>query len=80
MTASMLETTLAERGIVVDKEGFLQRPDQWTADLGNEIAASVGVTMTPQHWEVVHFMRNTYLESGSAPTIRTLGAKSGVAV
>jgi tRNA 2-thiouridine synthesizing protein E len=80
MTATMIESTLAERGIVVDKEGFLQQPDQWTPALGEELAASVGITMGPRHWDVVNFMRNTFLESGSAPTIRTLGAKSGVPV
>jgi len=80
MSVMMLEQTLADRGIVVDKEGFFQEPAQWTEALGEEIAASAGITMTPRHWDVVKFMRNTYLESGSAPTIRTLGAKSGVPV
>ena len=80
MTATMLDTTLADRGIVVDKEGFLQQPSQWTEALGEEIATSLGLTMTARHWDVVKFMRNSYLETGSAPTIRTLGAKSGVPV
>lgn len=65
----------------VDAEGFLTRPEQWTEELAEEIAGANGIAhLTERHWQVVRFMRETFLETGSAPTIRTLGKASGVPV
>jgi tRNA 2-thiouridine synthesizing protein E len=64
-----------------DAEGFLQVPEQWTEDLAREIAADAGIAeLTDRHWLVVRYMRDTYLATGTAPTIRTLGKASGVPV
>ena len=65
----------------LDAEGFLQSPEQWTEDLAAELARSAGIQeLTDRHWQVVRFMRDTYLRTGAAPTIRTLGKASGVPV
>jgi TusE/DsrC/DsvC family sulfur relay protein len=65
----------------VDAEGFLANPDQWNEALAEEIARANGIDpLTDRHWQVVRFMRETYLATGSAPTIRTLGKASGVPV
>ena len=36
--------------------------------------------LTPRHWQVVRYMRDTYLATGEAPSIRTLGKASGVPI
>jgi dissimilatory sulfite reductase related protein len=73
--------TLSGTPIAVDAEGFLQKPAQWTEDLGLEIARQNGIPdLTDRHWTVIRFMRDTYLRTGTAPTIRTLGKDSGVPV
>ena len=65
----------------VDAEGFLQKPEQWTEDLALEIARQNGLPdLNDRHWLVIRFMRDTYLQKGTAPTIRTLGKDSGVPV
>jgi dissimilatory sulfite reductase related protein len=64
----------------VDAEGFLQTPEQWTEAIGLEIAKSHGIEMTDRHWLVAKFMRQRYLDTGTAPTIRTLGKESGVEI
>ena len=65
----------------LDAEGFFRDPQQWTPELASEIARQNGIEeLTDRHWQVMNFMRSTYLESGSAPTIRTLGKASGVPV
>lgn len=67
--------------IVVDAEGFLQKPEQWTEELGLEIARENGLPdLTERHWQVIRYMRDTYLKTGAAPTIRTLGKESGVPI
>jgi TusE/DsrC/DsvC family sulfur relay protein len=73
--------TLLDVPLDVDAEGFLQKPEQWTEDLALEIARQNGLPdLTDRHWLVIRYMRDTYLKTGAAPTIRTLGKDSGVAV
>ena len=74
-------TTIAGTVLDVDAEGFLQKPDQWNEEVAREIARDVGIEpLTDRHWLVLHFMRNTFLDKGQAPSIRTLGKESGVPV
>jgi TusE/DsrC/DsvC family sulfur relay protein len=76
-------TTATEAGatIDVDAEGFLTDPTQWSERLAAEIARENGITeLTPRHWQVVNYMRTTYLDTGQAPSIRSLGKQSGVPI
>ena len=67
--------------VAVDAEGFLLDHTQWTRELAAEIARKNGIDeLTPRHWQVVEFMRDRYLATGSAPSIRALGKESGVPV
>ncbi len=67
--------------LALDGEGFLQDPAQWTPQIGEAIAAANGIpVLTDRHWIVLHFMRNTFLSTGDAPSIRGLGKESGVPV
>ena len=64
-----------------DAEGFLRRPEQWTEELARQLARENGIDkLTEKHWQVVRYMRNTFLTTGSAPSIRTLGKESGVPI
>jgi dissimilatory sulfite reductase related protein len=64
-----------------DPEGFLLDPSSWTRELGERIAAENGIDeLTDRHWQVIEFMRERYLTTGSAPSIRSLGKESGVPV
>jgi tRNA 2-thiouridine synthesizing protein E len=77
MTTIEIEGHAVER----DAEGFLVDPSQWNRDIAVEIARENGIDeLTPSHWQVVEFMRNRYLETGMAPSIRSLGKESGVAI
>ena len=73
-TLTMLDTALD-----VDAEGFLQNPEQWNDALAVEIARENGIPeLTERHWMVVRYMRDRYLATGAAPSIRSLGKESGV--
>ncbi|HEV8156334.1 MAG TPA: TusE/DsrC/DsvC family sulfur relay protein [Gaiellales bacterium] len=77
----MPTATIADTVVSVDSEGFLEDPAIWTPDMGVEIAKANGIdVLTDRHWQVVNFMRTTYLETGTAPSIRTLGKASGVPI
>ena len=77
----MSTTTPSTAGVDRDAEGFFVHPEQWTAEMAPEIARENGIAeLTSRHWEVINFMRDTYLQKGSAPSIRTLGKASGVPI
>src|SRR5436190_9183372 len=77
----MTMTLIAEAPVDVDAEGFLTKPEQWNEQIAQAIAAENGITeLTDRHWLVVKFMRERYLTTGAAPSIRSLGKESGVAV
>ena len=77
----MTTTLIAEAPVDVDAEGFLTDPGQWDDAIARAIAAENGIPeLTDRHWLVVRFMRDRYLQTGTAPSIRSLGKESGVAV
>ena len=76
----MTTATIVGKDLIVDNEGFLQQPDQWDREVAQALAAELDMTLTERHWLVIDYMRNTYLETGQAPTIRSLGKQSGVPV
>jgi TusE/DsrC/DsvC family sulfur relay protein len=77
----MTTTTLIDPTIERDPEGFFVHPEQWTEPMAGEIARESGIAeLTDRHWQVINFMRTTYLATGSAPSIRTLGKASGVPI
>ncbi len=73
--------TIELNGVERDREGFLTNPQQWDDEIAVEIAREAGILeLTPRHWQVVRYMRDTYLTTGEAPSIRTLGKASGVPI
>jgi tRNA 2-thiouridine synthesizing protein E len=64
--------------LTVDEDGFMQEPDKWN----QEVAAALGTTegvgeMTDDHWKVVNYLRDYYLQFGVAPMIRKLCKQTG---
>jgi tRNA 2-thiouridine synthesizing protein E len=77
----MTTTLIADTPVDLDAEGFLTDPAQWNEELARAIAADYGIPeLTHRHWLVIRFMRDRYLQTGSAPSIRSLGKESGVPV
>jgi len=77
----MTSTSIAGQSVEVDAEGFLLDPGRWNEAMAQEIATGNGIgELTERHWQVVRFMRETYLATGSAPSIRSLGKTSGVPI
>ena len=77
----MATTVIADTAVDLDGEGFLTDPGQWSEPIGAEIARQGGIEhLTDRHWLVVRFMRDRYLATGTAPSIRALGKESGVPI
>jgi dissimilatory sulfite reductase related protein len=76
-------TTKTVDGIAVDvnPEGFFERPEQWTEGMAPTLAEAAGIhALTNRHWQVVRFVRRSFEEHGTGPTVRVLGKASGVTI
>jgi tRNA 2-thiouridine synthesizing protein E len=63
---------------VVDEDGFLDDPTIWNEQVAADLASSEGIeTLTEDHWKLVNYLRNYYLEFGIAPMIRKLCKETG---
>jgi tRNA 2-thiouridine synthesizing protein E len=77
----MTMTLIADAPVDLDAEGFLTDVAQWNEQIARAIAADNGIPqLSERHWLVVRFMRERYLSTGNAPSIRSLGKESGVPV
>ena len=77
----MTMTLIADAPVDVDAEGFLTDPAQWNETIAHAIARENAIPeLTERHWLVVRFMRERYLATGAAPSIRALGKESGVPI
>jgi dissimilatory sulfite reductase related protein len=77
----MSTATYAGINVELNDEGFFVDPMQWTREIAVELAKRNDIDeLTPQHWQVLDFMRKEYFEKGTGPTVRVLGKTSGVSV
>ncbi|WP_445946288.1 TusE/DsrC/DsvC family sulfur relay protein [Shewanella sp.] len=60
------------RHIDLDSQGYLKNVQDWQPELAPILAASENISLTDQHWEVINFVRNFYLEYKTSPAIRVL--------
>ena len=55
-----------------DEEGYLTNLGDWSEDVAGYIAQQENVAMTPNHWEVINFLRTYYNDYQIAPAVRVL--------
>jgi len=74
----MAKFELGDVSIDVDEDGFIQEPDQWDEKVAAAPATTEGIdALTEDHWKVMNYLRNYYLEFGVAPMIRKLCKETG---
>lgn len=56
--------------IETDAEGFLKDPSLWQPSIASAIAHHLGISLTDQHWEVIHFARQFYQQYQTIPIAR----------
>lgn len=56
----------------VDKHNYLVNLSDWNENLAVHIASLENITMSDEHWEVVRFIRQFYIEFNTSPAVRML--------
>ena len=54
-----------------DADGYLLEAN-FTDEAVEAIAAAEGVALTPEHWEVIRYLRDEYQENGHTPNFRNM--------
>ena len=74
----MATFTQGNISIDVDEDGFMQTPESWNEGIAAALATTEGVDqLTEEHWKLVNYLRNYYLQFGIAPMIRKLCKETG---
>ena len=74
----MPTTTIADRQVTVDEEGFMTVYDEWDDELGSVLAGQIGIEMTEDHWRAIKFLREDFAAEGETPTIRRVSTVGGI--
>ena len=74
----MAMVELGGEQIEIDEDGFIQNPDKWNEGVAADLAKTESVDdLTEEHWKVVKYLREYYIEFGVAPMIRKLCKSTG---
>ena len=54
----------------LDEHGFLASYSMWTEEVALEFAALENITLTSEHWEILHLLREYYCLLYTSPSPR----------
>jgi TusE/DsrC/DsvC family sulfur relay protein len=74
----MPEIQVNGRAVLVDDEGFLLEPGDWSREVAEVFAQQAGIRLSDRHWEVIEFCRRDFEESGEAPGLRRITKAGGI--
>lgn len=63
--------------IETDEQGLLLDPEDWSEDFACALARHDGVELFVDHWELIWYFRDYYLETQSLPTMRKMVLELG---
>jgi tRNA 2-thiouridine synthesizing protein E len=74
----MTDFVVGDKKLTLDEDGFIQEPELWDQDVALALAKTEGVDeLSEEHWKVVNYLREYYLEYQVAPMIRKLCKSTG---
>jgi TusE/DsrC/DsvC family sulfur relay protein len=70
----MSHLEVSGKKIELNEEGFLTDSKQWDKQVAEALAkAAEGIdNLTPEHWAIIEFIRNHYMETNLAPMVRSI--------
>lgn len=58
--------------VMTDAEGYIIDIDEWTEDFAIALAKQEGLELTEEHWQVIHYIRDYYLEHHVQAQVRAM--------
>lgn len=59
--------------IEATENGYLVSQEDWDREVGTAIAIAEGLTLTPDHWDVIEYLRDAYFNhNGEQPNNRSI--------
>jgi tRNA 2-thiouridine synthesizing protein E len=80
----MAKATYGGIELDIDEDGFIQEPDKWNKDVAEDLGkleaayAAGEDKMGEDHWKIVDYLRNYFVEYQIAPPIRMVVKKTGI--
>ena len=63
----------------LDNDGFLTEMSTWSRDMAEELAERNDLgPLTEEHWKIIDFVREYYLENGEGPPVVKIGRVLGM--
>ncbi len=70
---------VGDKVVEFDQDGFMLDPTLWCDEIALAIAGEEGIdNMTEEHWKIVNFIREYWLENDLAPAVRLICTTVGV--
>lgn len=68
-----------EKSLETDEDGFLMDTKEWCPEFASAIAQEEGVEeLTDEHWKIINYLRDYFLNYDSCPPIRMLVKETGM--
>lgn len=61
----------------LDEDGFLTDWQSWQPGMATMMAEKDGIALTPEHWELINFLREYFIKFQIAPMIKILVKEIG---
>lgn len=68
----MNELKVEQRIVALDKEGYLKHLNDWNPSVAEAMAESEGITLTADHWQILHLIRQFHAQFEHSPAMRIL--------
>ncbi|MEF9841097.1 MAG: TusE/DsrC/DsvC family sulfur relay protein [Raoultibacter sp.] len=73
----MADLVVGDRTLLLDDDGFLEDASQWDEEVAEKLAETEDVELTPEHWEIINYLRDYYAEYSVAPMVRKMLKDTG---
>ena len=70
MWGYVMEISAGGTRVLIDEEGYLIDPADWSEPVAEVLARSEGLALGDEHWQVIRFMRGFFDEHQVAPDAR----------
>ena len=74
----MTTAVYADQTIALDSEGFLVNSADWNMEIGEAIAETLGIALTPDHWKLINFAREDFAVKKQSPGLRRINKNTGI--